>query len=102
VLPAARSILNTHRGVETEQNDRCIISRMNTGTSPRAGSLCVCNAPFLVSNKIGEVYSLEYTDIPKVFLRFTGDDIRATNKDIKRNTGVQGHCCNNMLQGVKM
>jgi hypothetical protein len=60
-------------------------------------------------NRIGKVYSLEYTKIPKCHI--TGNNISGTTKGIKAtmvskvivcNNGIQGHCCNNVTQGHRL
>jgi hypothetical protein len=61
----------------------------------------------LMSNKIRNVYSLEYTKIPKVFFmphdglwRQKGNQGKC-NSGVKGNNCIQGHCYNNMIRCCK-
>lgn len=55
-------------------------------------------------NKGVQVYSLEYTDIPKVFFaphhgRWRQQSDQGNSKGNRGKRGVQGNCCNSVIRG---
>jgi hypothetical protein len=87
---------------------------------PRSPNLFLglCHGLQILKIQIGKVYSLEFTEIPKVFLHITGEYASSATKGITNKTMVSkatvvsketvatisssndlgSHCCNNVLQ----